>query len=149
MNTASQKHVQDSLQPLPLQPDRSPCHHQAYAGKHGLSTCLHQNAETVYANIEKELLAIICTCQHFCMYLFSCFFTVETEHKPLEMIILKNLTAIPLHLQWMLLCLQQYDAIVRYRPGSKVQLWISYAAFQYPAVRWNSPQSACWSHCLQ
>ena len=36
-------------------------------------------------------------------------FIVETDHKPLKMISLKNLTVAPAHLQRMLLCLQQYE----------------------------------------
>ena len=40
----------------------------------------------------------------------------ETDHKPLQMISLKNLTAAPAHLQ-RILHLQQYDLVIMYWPG--------------------------------
>ena len=53
------------------------------------------DTETHYANIERELLAIVYGCEKFHTYLYSRTFIVETDHKPLEMISLKNLTAAP------------------------------------------------------
>ena len=47
---------------------------------------------------------------------------METDHKPLEMISLKNLTAAPAQLQIMLFRLQQYDLIITYRPGKEMLL---------------------------
>ena len=47
---------------------------------------------------------------------------METDHKPLEMISLKNLTATPTCLQRMLLCLQQYDLVITYKPGKEMLL---------------------------
>ena len=47
---------------------------------------------------------------------------METDHKPLEMISLKNLTATPAHLQRMLLHLQQYDLVITYQPGREMLL---------------------------
>ena len=49
------------------------------------------DADTHYANIKWELLAIIYVCEYFNNYLHSCSFTVEMDDKPLEMIAL-NLT---------------------------------------------------------
>ena len=46
----------------------------------------------------------------------------ETDHKPLEMITLKNLANAPPHLQRMLLQLQRFDVTIRYRRGSEMQL---------------------------
>ena len=45
-----------------------------------------------------------------------------TDHKPLEMISLKNLTAAPAHLQRMLLHLQQYDLVITYWPDREMLL---------------------------
>ena len=70
------------------------------------------DTETHYTNIERELLAIVYGCEKFHTYLYSRTFIVETDHKPLEMISLKNLTAAPAHLQRMLLCLKQYDLVM-------------------------------------
>ena len=47
---------------------------------------------------------------------------MEMDHKPLEMISLKNLTAAPTHLQRMLLHLQQYDLAIMYWPGREMLL---------------------------
>ena len=63
-----------------------------------------------YANIERELLAVVYGCERFHTYIYGSNFVVETDHKPLEMISLKNLTSAPSRLQRMLLRIQ-------YRPG--------------------------------
>ena len=48
------------------------------------------DAETRYANFEQELLAIVFACQRFSMYLLGRSFVAESNHKPLEMIAIKN-----------------------------------------------------------
>ena len=58
----------------------------------------------------------------FHTYLYGRTFIVETDHKPLEMISLKNLTAAPARLQRMLLHLQQYDLVITYWPGREMLL---------------------------
>ena len=80
------------------------------------------DTETRYANIKRELLAIVYGCEKFHTYLYRRTFIVETDHKPLKMISLKNLTAAPAWLQRMLLHLQQYDLIITYRPGKEMLL---------------------------
>ena len=65
--------------------------------------------EQRYANIERELLAVGFGCERFRTYLYGCKFQVESDHKPLEMVSLKNLIAAPHRLQRMLLRLQEYD----------------------------------------
>ena len=80
------------------------------------------DTETHYANIERELLAIIYGCEKFHTYLYGRTFIMETDHKPLKMISLKNLTAAPACLQRMLLCLQQYDLAITYQPGREMLL---------------------------
>ena len=52
-------------------------------------------AETRYANIERELLAIVFACQRFSTYLLRRSFIAESDHKPLEMIAMKNLANAP------------------------------------------------------
>ena len=78
--------------------------------------------ETRYANIERELLAIIFACQRFSTYLLGRSFIAESDHKPLEMIAMKNLANVPPRLQRMLLELQRYDVTIKYRPGARMQL---------------------------
>lgn len=73
--------------------------------------------ETRYANIERELLAVVYGCERFHTYLFGRPFTVHTDHKPLESIHLKHLISAPPRLQRMLLRLQPYDLKIKYIPG--------------------------------
>ena len=49
-------------------------------------------------------------------------FTVESDHKPLEMIHQKSLASAPPRLQRMLLQLQRYDLTIKYRPGKDMLL---------------------------
>ena len=50
------------------------------------------------------------------MYVYEKSFVLESDHKPLEMINLKNLAAAPQRLQRM------YDFVLRYRPGQQTML---------------------------
>ena len=112
---------------------------QADASLRGLGACLIQqhkgkdqpiafasksltDAETRYANIERELLAIVFACQRFSTYLLGRSFVAESDHKPLEMSAMKNLANAPPRLQRMLLELQKYDVTIKYRPGKEMQL---------------------------
>ena len=78
--------------------------------------------EQRYENIEWELLAVVFGCERFRPYLYGCKFQVESDHKPLEMISLKNLIAAPPRLQCMLLHLQEYDLSIIYCPGKEMTL---------------------------
>ena len=80
------------------------------------------DTEKRYANIEREMLAVVVACEKFHSYKFGKKFTVESDHKPLEMIHLKNLTATPSRLQRMLLRIQGYDLTIRYKPGTEMLL---------------------------
>ena len=108
---------------------------QADASLRDLGTCLIQHgkpiafasksltgAESHYANIERELLAIIFACIWFNTYLQEHRFTVQSDHKPLEMIHLKSMHTAPPCLQRMLLQLQKYDMKIEYKPGSEMLL---------------------------
>lgn len=78
--------------------------------------------ETRYANIERELLAVCFGVERFKTFLYGRRFKVITDHKPLPMILEKNLTAAPPRLQRMILRLQGYDFKLEYRPGSEMSL---------------------------
>ena len=69
--------------------------------------------ETRYANIEQELLAIIFAYQCFSTCLLGSSFIAESDHKPLEMIAVKNLVNVPPCLQRMLLELQRYNVTIK------------------------------------
>ena len=138
-NTCFQK-IKTLLQKAPLRPLRyydwsKLVTLQCDASLKGLGACIIQDGkliafasnslmdtETHYANIERELLAIIYGCEKFHTYLYGRTFIVEMDHKPLKMISLKNLTVAPTHLQRMLLHLQQYDLVITYRPGKEMLL---------------------------
>ena len=70
----------------------------------------------------ENILAIVFGCEKFHTYLYRRTFVVETDHKPLEMISMKNLIAAPVRLQRMLLQLQQYDMVITYRSGKEMLL---------------------------
>ena len=108
---------------------------QVDASNKGLGTVLLQEGKPIafaskaltemeqrYANIERELLAVDFGCERFRTYLYGCKFQVKSDHKPLEMISLKNLIAAPPRLQRMLLRLQEYDLSIIYRPGKEMTL---------------------------
>ena len=138
-NTCFQK-IKSQLQKALLRPlryyDRTkPVTLQCDASLKGLGACIIQDGqpiafaskslmdtETHYANIKRELLAIVYGCEKFHTYLYGRTFIVEMDHKPLEMISLKNLTAAPACLQRMLLHLQQYDLVITYQPGREMLL---------------------------
>ena len=80
------------------------------------------DCEQRYANIEREMLAVVFGCERFHMYVYGKSFVLESDHKPLEMITLKNLAAAPQRLQRMFLRLQPYDFVLRYKPGKQMML---------------------------
>ncbi|KAK7108980.1 hypothetical protein V1264_013102 [Littorina saxatilis] len=80
------------------------------------------DAETRYACIERELMAVVFGVQRFHTYLFGRPFKVVTDHKPLVMILNKPLTSAPPRLQRMLLKLQGYNFVMEYQPGSTMAL---------------------------
>ena len=128
LTTASNTHLKYYNRNLPLTV-------QADASQDGLGAALLQDGKPIafasksltdterrYANIERELLAVVYACERFHTYLYGRDFTVESDHKPLEMIQKKNLTAAPARLQRMLLRLQHYRLDIKYRPGKEMLL---------------------------
>ena len=73
--------------------------------------------ESRYANIERELLAVVFGLEKFHTYVYGKPLIVYSDHKPLENIIEKPLNMAPPRLQRMLLRIQPYDVEVKYRPG--------------------------------
>ena len=72
--------------------------------------------ERNYAQIEKELLAIVFACEKFDQYIFGkSDVVVESDHKPLETIFRKPIHSAPKRLQRMRLRLQSYDIRVEYK----------------------------------
>eukprot|EP00731_Ephydatia_muelleri_P024692 Em0016g963a len=68
-------------------------------------------SEKNYVAIELECLAIVFACQKFHQYIFGKKVRIETDHKPLEIIVRKPILSAPRRLQRMLLLLQRNTAI--------------------------------------
>ena len=121
------------LRPMRYYDQSKPVALQCDASLKGLGACIIQDGQPIafasksltdtkthYANIKRELLAIVYGCEKFHTYLYRRRLIMEMDHKPLKMISLKNLTAAPACLQRMLLCLQQYDLVIMYQPGREM-----------------------------
>ena len=78
------------------------------------------NAECRYANIEREMLAVVFGVERFHTYIYGWSFTMEADHKPLESISSKNLADMLAWLQCMMLHLQGYDLTIHYHPGKEI-----------------------------
>ena len=98
---------------------------QADASQNGMGGCLLQeghpviyasrsltSAEENYAQIEKELLAIVFTCERFHQFVYGRKVTVQSDHKPLEAIMTKPLSQAPPRIQRLLIRLQKYQPTV-------------------------------------
>ena len=105
------------------------------------------DTEQRYACIEREMLAVCYGCTRFHTYIYGKRFTVETDHRPLTMIHLKNLTAAPPRLQRMLLRLQQYDVTIKYVPGK--DLTIPDALSRLPSTNTQHIELDCSVHFVQ
>ena len=80
------------------------------------------DTETRYAQVEKELLAVVYACERFHQYTFGRQITVLTDQGPLEAIMKKELGKCSKRLQNLLMRLQAYDATVLYHLGKKMFL---------------------------
>ena len=77
-------------------------------------------SEVNYAQIEKEMYAILFGCRRFHQYLYGRKVRAETDHKPLISIMKKPLSAAPPRLQRMMLQLQRYDLEVTFKAGKDI-----------------------------
>ena len=80
------------------------------------------DAESRYAQIEKELLAVQFSLERFHQYIYGKKVTIESDHKPLEAIVKKALASAPPRLQRILLRMQKYDYTLEYKPGKELVL---------------------------
>jgi transposase InsO family protein len=79
-------------------------------------------AQMNYAQIEKEMLAVLFACKRFDQYVYGRRFTVETDHQPLITICKKPMHAAPMRLQKMLMCLQRYSFDIVYKRGKELYI---------------------------
>ena len=116
----------DSSKPVRLQVD---------ASSKGIGVCCLQNGkpiayasktltltETGYAQIEKEMLAILFGCNRFKHYIYGRRTVVESDCKPIVSIMRKPLNSAPPRLQRMLLQLQDFDLDVIHCRGKDIPL---------------------------
>ena len=78
--------------------------------------------ETRYAQIEREMLAIVFALEKFHQYTYARPVRVQSDHKPLESILKKPLAQAPRRIQGMMMRLQQYDIDVRYEKGTNLHI---------------------------
>ena len=121
---------------------------QCDASQHGLGAVLLQGGQPVayasraltpteenYAQIEKELLAIVFSCEKFDAYIYGRdSVQVQTDHKSLECICRKVLCVAPKRLQRMLLRLQKYDLDVTYLKGENMLIADTLSRAHLPEV---------------
>ena len=116
----------DSTKPVAIQCD---------ASSTGLGACLLQESqpvayasraltgpETRYAQIEREMLAIVFAAEQFHHYIYGNEVEVMSDHRPLESIVQKSLRDLSPRLQLMRLRLLRYKLAVHYVPGSKMYI---------------------------
>ena len=75
-----------------------------------------------YANIEREMLAVVFGCLKYHHYLCGRRYVYKSDHQLLEKIHLKNLSDTPSRLKRLLLKIQSYDFEIKYIPGKEVAL---------------------------
>ncbi|XP_052756325.1 uncharacterized protein K02A2.6-like [Galleria mellonella] len=81
------------------------------------------DTQTRYAQIEKEMLAIVFAAERFRQYIYGrSDVTVHTDHKPLETLFNKPLVSVPARLQRMMMRVQGYDFKVVYTPGKYIYI---------------------------
>ena len=81
------------------------------------------SAEKMYAQIEKEALAICWACEKFNYFLAGTEFLVETDHKPLVSVLgSKEVAKLPIRVQRFRLRMMAYSYSVVYTPGPKLVL---------------------------
>lgn len=73
-----------------------------------------------YAQIEKELLAVVYGLEHFNYYTYGRQVVVQTDHKPLLGLSKKHYDTIAPRLQRMLLRLNRYNVNLEYIPGKQL-----------------------------
>ena len=80
------------------------------------------DAESRYAQIEKELMAVVYDLERFHTYTYRREVFVESDHKPLEVFVKKPLHRAPKRLQRMLMRVQLYNVKLGYKEGSTMYL---------------------------
>lgn len=95
-------------------------------------------SEQRWAEIEKQLLAIVFACQRFHFYLYGREFTVESDHRPLETLVKRDIDNVTARLQRMFMSLLRYPKMnVVYKPGKEMLVADCLSRAQLPEVEEN------------
>ena len=111
----------------------------------GYATRALTDTETRYAQIKKEMLAIVFSREKSHQYTFGRPVIVRSDHKPLESILKKPLSSAPCRLQSMMMRLQKYNIDVHYECGAKMYIADLLSRVYLPEVgtRKHDQTSAC------
>ena len=139
-----------------IRPRRSPCRCDASQSELGAALLQEGNpvcytsraltkTEQNYAQIEKELLAIVYAWERLDQNIYGRRVIVMTDHKPLESIAKKPKAQTPKRLQRMLLRLERYELEIRYQKGTTMYLadTLSRAYLHEGKPRHGSRSSVC------
>ena len=86
------------------------------------TSCKLRPNEELWAQIEKECLAIVSACDKWDLWIYGREVNVQTDHQPLETIFKKPLHSAPRRLQKMMMRLQRYNIRVAYKKGTSLML---------------------------
>ena len=79
--------------------------------------------EKKYAQIKKEALAVTWACERFQDYLLGLRFHIETDHKPLVLLLsTKPLDQLPIRVQTFRLRMIQFEYTITHVPGKQLQI---------------------------
>ncbi|XP_058817373.1 uncharacterized protein K02A2.6-like [Topomyia yanbarensis] len=119
---------------LAIYDPKKPCTIQTDSSKDGLGCVLLQDhgpvafasrtltkSEQRWAQIEKELLAVVFAFNRFHFFIYGREFVVQSDHKPLETLIKRNIDDVTPRLQRMILILLKYSGLsLVYTPGKNL-----------------------------
>ena len=104
-------------------------------------SCLIRQNEVMWAQIEKETLAICAACEKWDLWLYGKTITVHSDHQPLETIFRKPLAKAPKRLQRLIMRLQRYTLNVVYKKGTSLVLADTLSHSPLPSIN-TSKQTA-------
>ena len=140
-------HIMENCQTLCYYDPDLPVSIETDASQSSLGAVLLQNGRPIsfmskaltdtqsrYSNIEREILGMVTGIEHFHQYLFGRQFTLYTDHKPIENLVLKPLVNTSPRIRLMLR-LTQYNMNVQYKAGKYLLLSDCLSRLSNPAMQ--------------
>ena len=93
------------------------------------------DTQSRYSNIECGILGVVTGVKHFHQYLFGRQFTLHTDHKPIESLVLRPLVDTSPRVQRLMLCLSQYHMNMQYKAGKYLLLSDCCSRLSNPATQ--------------